>query len=122
MPMRRLVTAALMLLCASAAEAEPRLPDGRWKITLMGEGTHLLCYLTLSHVGEVRDGKPVYTGQAVFTYDVTPEGRMTASGSRKKDTASAEGEVNATRDEAKGTFRIPTRQCKGRWTARKLGP
>jgi len=101
------------------ASALGYLPDGRWHITLYGHGTHLLCYGRYTHVGEVRGGRPVYRGKTKYTFRVMKDGRVTASGSRRTDRASLEGRITAT--SGKGTFRIPTRNCSGRWEVRRIG-
>lgn len=111
---------ALMALIfySISAHAIGYLPDGRWHITLYGQGAHLLCYGRYTHVGEVRGGRPVYRGKTKYTYRVMKDGRVTASGSRRNDHASLEGRITAT--SGKGTFRIPTRNCRGRWEVRKI--
>lgn len=95
------------------------LPDGRWRITLRGEGTHLLCYGQLTRIGEVRRGRPVYRGKAKFTYRVQRNGRVLASGHRLTDRASLQGRITATH--GRGTFHIPTRSCRGTWEVQKVG-
>lgn len=110
---------AIALLSSFDAQAIGYLPDGRWHITLYGQGTHLLCYGRYTHVGEVRGGRPVYRGKTKYTFRVMKDGRVTASGSRRHDHASLEGRISAT--SGKGTFRIPTRNCRGRWEVRKIG-
>lgn len=95
------------------------LPDGRWRITLRGLGTNLLCHGQLTRIGEVRGGRPVYRGKAKFTFRVQKNGRVSASGHRIKDRASLQGRITATN--GRGTFNIPTRNCRGTWEAQKVG-
>ena len=121
MPPSMFAALAASMLSASSlpAMALGYLPDGRWRITLRGQGTHLLCYGQLSHVGEVRRGRPVYRGKGKFTFRVGKDGRVTASGHRRKDRASLQGRITAT--SGRGTFHIPTRSCRGTWEVQKVG-
>ncbi len=102
------------------AFASEKLPDGRWHITLRGQGPNILCYGQLSHVGEVRGGRPVYNGQARYRFHLARNGHVTASGTRRNDHASLRGQIRNKR-QGSGTFTIPTRNCSGTWHVVKVG-
>ncbi len=110
---RLLGIAFVLAASASPAAASEKLPDGRWHITLRGHGPYWLCYGQITHVGEVRRGRPVYKGQARYTFTLTRSGRLTASGARKADRANLHGRLRGKHGE--GTFNIPTRNCRGTW-------
>ena len=107
----------LQVLPAAASE---RLPDGRWHITLRGQGPNIFCYGQITHVGEVRGGRPVYSGQAKYRFHLARNGHITASGTRRSDHASLRGQIRNKR-EGSGTFTVPTRNCSGTWQVTKIG-
>lgn len=117
--MRATIAFFVMAACVGGAEASGKLPDGRWSVKLTGQGPHPLCKGSIGTVGEIRGGRPVYSGQAVYTFSVTPSGVLIASGSRKTDRASAYGLIRG--EVARGTFWIPTRNCRGVWEALRVG-
>ena len=119
MMMPRIAALLMLMASAGAAAASDGLPDGRWSVKLTGQGPNPLCRGSIGTVGEVRDGKPVYAGQAVYSLKVTPSGVLVAQGSRRDDRASAQGLIRG--DVARGTFTIPTRNCAGTWEALKVG-
>ena len=102
------------------ASASEKLPDGRWQITLRGQGPNLFCYGQISRTGEVRGGRPVYSGQARFSFQLTPGGAISASGVRKTDRASLSGQIRNGQS-GSGSFQVPTRNCKGTWQVTKIG-
>ena len=109
--------AFLLTLPASATE---KLPDGRWQIILRGSGPNILCYGQISRVGEVRGGRPVYSGQARYSFHYARSGLITASGTRRDDRASLRGQIRNNRS-GSGTFNVPTRNCSGTWQVVKIG-
>ena len=102
------------------AQSKGKLPDGKWHITLRGQGPNLLCYGQLTRGGEVRGGRPVYNGQARYRFHVAANGHVTASGTRKTDHASLRGQIRNGRT-GSGSFTIPTRNCSGTWQVTKVG-
>lgn len=102
------------------ALASEKLPDGRWHITLKGNGPNILCYGQLTRVGEVRRGRPVYSGEARYRFHLARNGHVTASGSRRNDHASLRGQIRNGRS-GSGSFTIPTRNCSGTWHVVKIG-
>ena len=76
---RPLAAAALaavgLLAAAPAAQAKTgRLPDGRWRVQVEGQGPHLFCYFNLVRVGEVRGGKPLLGPDLKYKLTVTQNG------------------------------------------------
>lgn len=124
--MRSLLKPCLLASCAVLATAagplmaSERLPDGRWHITLRGQGPNIFCYGQVSGVGEVRGGRPVYRGEAKYRFHLARNGMITASGSRRNDHASLRGQIRGKRT-GSGTFEVPTRNCKGTWQVVKIG-
>ncbi len=124
--MKKLLTPLLFLTSPfmagemAPARATEKLPDGRWHITLRGQGPNLLCYGQITHVGEVRGGRPVYNGQARYSFFLSRNGLITASGTRKADRASLRGQIRNGRT-GSGSFHVPTRNCSGTWHVSKIG-
>lgn len=116
-----LIAAAPTLAIADLpARASEKLPDGRWHITLRGHGPNLFCYGQITRVGEVRGGRPVYSGQAKYRFHLARNGAITASGTRRDDRANLRGQIRNGRT-GSGSFTVPTRNCSGTWQVTKIG-
>lgn len=115
-----LIAAPLITADAGFAQTAGKLPDGRWHITLQGQGPNLFCYGQISGVGEVRGGRPVYNGEAKYRFHVARNGIITASGTRREDHAVLRGQLSNGRT-GSGTFAVPTRNCSGSWQVTKIG-
>jgi hypothetical protein len=91
--------------------------DGQWAVdVIVVRGT---CEQGYSFPVRVRGGSIVYAGQVDIkaTGTVGRDGRVAARFTRAKETLSASGRL-AARSGA-GTWTAPSRDCSGRWEARK---
>ncbi|HEY8579340.1 MAG TPA: hypothetical protein VIL72_05595 [Beijerinckiaceae bacterium] len=114
-----ILAATAAVASAAPAAASGRLQDGRWAVEIEGRGPHLFCYFRVSHVGEVRGGRPVYRGPIQYRLTVSRAGAVSAVGRAGEDHGSVRGRV--TRAAAQGEFDVPTRNCRGLWQARRIG-
>ena len=108
-------------LATSPAAADPRtrLPDGRWRVQVEGQGPHVFCYFSATRIGEVRGGKPVLGSEIKFKLTVSRGGHLVASGRTQDDYGAVRGKV--ARDLASGSFDVPSRNCRGQWQAQRIG-
>ena len=110
---------ALLALPLPAQAGSGRLPDGRWRVQVEGQGPHLFCYFNVVRVGEVRGGRPLLGPELTYRLTVTGDGRLHAAGRHQDDHGVARGRVR--RNVAAGSFDVPTRQCRGVWQAERIG-
>ncbi|MFZ9501830.1 MAG: hypothetical protein ACO27F_09695 [Beijerinckiaceae bacterium] len=114
------LAAAGLLAAAPVAQAKTgRLPDGRWRVQVEGQGPHLFCYFNLVRVGEVRGGKPLLGPELKYKLTVTQGGHFHMAGRHQDDHGVARGRVQ--RNAAAGSFDVPTRNCRGVWQAQRIG-
>ena len=111
--------AALAMAPAPAQAKTGRLPDGRWRVQVEGQGPHLFCYFNVVRVGEVRGGRPLLGPDLKVRLTVTPNGHFHMAGRHEDDHGVARGRVQ--RNMASGSFDVPTRNCRGVWQAERIG-
>lgn len=105
---------------AAPAFAAPRsrLPDGRWRVQVEGQGPHVFCYFSTTRIGEVRGGKPQLGPQIKYKLTVSRGGHLVASGRTQDDYGAVRGKV--ARNLASGSFDVPSRNCRGQWQAERI--
>ena len=115
-----LTLAAAITAFAFAAAADPRsrLPDGRWRVQVEGQGPHVFCYFSTTRIGEVRGGKPQLGPQIKYKLTVSRGGHLVASGRTQDDYGAVRGKVE--RNLASGSFDVPSRNCRGQWQAERI--
>jgi len=108
-------------LATSPAAADPRtrLPDGRWRVQVEGQGPHVFCYFSATRIGEVRGGKPLLGNEIKYKLTVSRGGHLVASGRTQDDYGAVRGKV--ARNLASGSFDVPSRNCRGQWQAERIG-
>jgi hypothetical protein len=102
----------------AAADPRTRLPDGRWRVQMEGQGPHVFCYFSTTHIGEVRGGKPQLGPQIKYKLTVSRGGHLVASGRTQDDYGAVRGKV--ARNMASGSFDVPSRNCRGQWQAERI--
>jgi hypothetical protein len=125
MRVHALVVAAALLAATPAAAAKsatssPGAFDGQWAVdVIVLRGS---CEQGYSFPVRVSGGRIVYAGQVDInaTGSVGRDGRVTARFTRRHETLSASGRLTA-RGGGGGVWRAPSRDCSGRWEARKDG-
>lgn len=109
---------AFALAAPAAADPRTRLPDGRWRVQVEGQGPHVFCYFSATRIGEVRGGKPLLGPQLKFKLTVSRGGHLVASGRTQDDYGAVRGRVE--RNLASGSFDVPSRNCRGQWQAERI--
>lgn len=109
----------LALAGPAAADPRSRLPDGRWRVQVEGQGPHLFCYFNTTRIGEVRGGRPLLGPELKFKLTVSRGGHLVASGRTQDDYGAVRGKV--ARNLASGSFDVPSRNCRGQWQAERIG-
>lgn len=102
----------------AAADPRSRLPDGRWRVQVEGQGPHVFCYFSTTRIGEVRGGKPQLGPQIKYKLTVSRGGHLVASGRTQEDYGAVRGRVE--RNLASGSFDVPSRNCRGQWQAERI--
>lgn len=113
------VSCAFAFAVPAAADPRSRLPDGRWRVQVEGQGPHVFCYFSTTRIGEVRGGKPQIGPQIKYKLTVSRGGHLVASGRTQDDYGAVRGRV--ARNLASGSFDVPSRNCRGQWQAERIG-
>ena len=109
---------ALAFAVPAAADPRSRLPDGRWRVQVEGQGPHVFCYVSTTRIGEVRGGKPQLGPQIKYKLTVSRGGHLVASGRTQDDYGAVRGKI--ARNLASGSFDVPSRNCRGQWQAERI--
>jgi hypothetical protein len=109
---------AFAFAAPAAADPRSRLPDGRWRVQVEGQGPHVFCYFSTTRIGEVRGGKPQLGPQIKYKLTVSRGGHLVASGRTQDDYGAVRGKVE--RNLASGSFDVPSRNCRGQWQAERI--
>ena len=113
-----LIAAVLSSVLLAAAPSAATF-DGFWAVdVIVQKGS---CQDGFSFPIRVSDGTIVYNGQVqiVVTGKIAPNGQVDAVFNRNNQALRASGRVN--QDSGAGTWSAPSRDCGGRWEARKQG-
>ena len=113
------LASAFSLAAPAAADPRSRLPDGRWRVQVEGQGPHVFCYFSTTRIGEVRGGKPQIGSRIKYKLTVSRGGHLVASGRTQDDYGAVRGKV--ARNLASGSFDVPSRNCRGQWQAQRIG-
>ena len=109
---------AFAFAAPAAADPRSRLPDGRWRVQVEGQGPHVFCYFSTTRIGEVRGGKPQLGPQIKYKLTVSRGGHLVASGRTQDDYGAVRGKI--ARNLASGSFDVPSRNCRGQWQAERI--
>lgn len=111
-----LIAGAISGLLVAAAPPNSRY-DGFWAVDVIVQtGT---CSNGFSFPIRVSNGTIVYNGQVqvVATGNIAPNGQITAVFNHNNEALRASGRIS--QDTGVGTWSAPSRECSGRWEARK---